>query len=428
MKWLLVTLGILGLWLWWPKTEPPQPSLEASPSSRIPLDRAWRAKPESEITLGDMETWARRLSDEELWHEIEKSSEEWLAINGAREWNEPPRLSVMLAREFGRRNGEQGIRDILGYLQKLETHKNDDFSSQLESAISCLILNLSYGTLGGWTSEDPGKAISRLLKIQTPLQLDPWENDPNSKEKLPFITISRNLIPGGEFVLMSEFWAYERVMRSAFSKLAKANPEQATDLLLEGSISGLFDVNQIIEAVLPELSGKSKNDLMEFLNEPTTPDTLICFFDPRLWSNDLEAESSTLSIIEITNWKNQGLIEILARARPSIAQKIALRESSLSNSQVWDTLFSYLASNSHKHLNLLPRLSPEDFKSLTTLTLHIDPNHRHGPIDGKEGGWIPDWDAYHETFIEVVTGTDLEPAVKAKYIETIQAGWNRPKE
>ncbi|MEJ6582083.1 MAG: hypothetical protein QNL33_08300 [Akkermansiaceae bacterium] len=27
---------------------------------------------------------------------------------------------------------------------------------------------------------------------------------------------------------------------------------------------------------------------------------------------------------------------------------------------------------------------------------------RQGPTDGKEGGFLPDWDGYHETFIKII--------------------------
>ncbi|MEJ6643248.1 MAG: hypothetical protein QNL33_08305 [Akkermansiaceae bacterium] len=100
----------------------------ATTSAGVVFDQHWRNKPEGKMTIAEMATWARRLNDEELWQELEKSTGEWLDLNGAKKWNEPPRLSVILAREFDRQNSEAGVRKIVASTRRLHPKSGKGFS------------------------------------------------------------------------------------------------------------------------------------------------------------------------------------------------------------------------------------------------------------------------------------------------------------
>jgi hypothetical protein len=83
VKWLVGALLLIGvLWLWMLFGGETATSNEMTESSRRVLDGRWRALPEGEMTIGEMESYAAGLSDEELWQELEKSFEDWLEKNG----------------------------------------------------------------------------------------------------------------------------------------------------------------------------------------------------------------------------------------------------------------------------------------------------------------------------------------------------------
>lgn len=43
-----------------------------------------------------------------------------------------------------------------------------------------------------------------------------------------------------------------------------------------------------------------------------------------------------------------------------------------------------------------------------------------GPIDGQDGGWIPEWEAYHETFVRVVGESAMDSDEKAEALRLIE--------
>lgn len=420
VKWLIVITAILGLcFLISIKPADSQTAPMATASTRVVFDQHWRNKPEGEMTIAEMESWARRLSDEELWQELKKSNEEWLDINGAKKWNDPPRLSVMLAREFGRRNGENGIRDLVTFIRKSAPSETDIGFELREAAYLNLRLNLSYAALGGWTSEDPKGAISRLLQTQKFSELDPWENQPAKGDPIPIFTMGRWVIPGQEPFPMPAQWAYERVMRSAFSGLVQGNPDRAIELFLAASKAQLIEPSQIIEAILPRLDHDSQNALWESLEEIRVfGDSPIPFLDSRPWHENLETEILRLSEDDIEHWRQGSLFETLARARPEMAAKILLDQKTQSG--IREQISPWLGVYHESYLGLFKTLRPEIQGMMIDTSSAVTAKFRQGPIDGKEDGFIPDWEGYHETFIKVVNETDLEPDLKASYLETIQ--------
>lgn len=420
VKWFIVIAAILGLYfLFSIKPADSQPAPIAERSSRVILDHNWRSKPETEMTIAEMETWARRLGDEELWQELGKSTGEWLEINGAKKWNEPPRLSVMLAREFSRRNGEAGVRKIVAFIGEYAPSETDIAFELREAAHLNLTLNLSYAALGGWTSEDPGGAISRLLQTQKIQTLDPWEDNPDKGDPIPIFTLGRWVFPGQQTIPMPEQWAYERVMRSAFSSLVQEDSNRAIELFLSASKAQLIEPNQIIEAILPRLDHDSQKALWKSLEGIRIHDDYpIPFLDSRPWHEDLETDILTLSDNEIDNWSQGSLFETLARARPKVASNIIL--SLETQTAIKERIFPWLGVYHQRTLELFKILPPRIQRLMIDTSSAVTAKFRQGPIDGKEGGFIPDWEGYHETFIKVVNKTDLEPDLKASYLETIK--------
>jgi hypothetical protein len=420
VKWLIVIAAILGLCVWVSiKPANSQPPPKAAASTRVTLDQNWRNKPEREMTIAEMESWARQLNDEKLWQELEKSTREWLDINGGKKWNDPPRLSVMLAREFGRRNGEDGIRDLVTFIRKSAPSETDIGFELREAAHLNLRLNLSYAALGGWTSEDPDGAISRLLQTQKFSELDPWENKPDKGDPIPVFTLGRWVIPGQDSIVNPKQWAYERVMRSAFSGLVQENQNRAIELFLAASKAQLIEPTQVIEAILPRLDHDSKKALWKSLEEIRIHDDYpIPFLDSRPWHEDLETDILTLSDNEIDNWSQGSLFETLARARPKVASNIIL--SLETQTAIKERIFPWLGVYHQRTLELFKILPPRIQRLMIDTSSAVTAKFRQGPIDGKEGGFIPDWEGYHETFIKVVNKTDLEPDLKASYLETIK--------
>ncbi len=76
----LLLIGVL--WLWMLFGGETITSNEITESLRRVLDGKWRALPKGEMTIGEMESYAVGLSDEELWQALEKGFEDWLEKNG----------------------------------------------------------------------------------------------------------------------------------------------------------------------------------------------------------------------------------------------------------------------------------------------------------------------------------------------------------
>jgi hypothetical protein len=137
------------LWLWLPKGKVASEGDEKVESSRRVLDAKWRALPEREMSIADMERYAADLSDEELWQELEKSFEDWLEETTGRKSFAQPRLAIFLARELGKRDRELGLRELAGVLQKWEETMSESGDFSLDEGIQFVEMRIRLACFAG---------------------------------------------------------------------------------------------------------------------------------------------------------------------------------------------------------------------------------------------------------------------------------------
>lgn len=267
---------------------------EVAKSDRVLLDRVWRAKPEREITIGEMEQYAAGLSDDDLWTEIEVSCEKWMAVNGMREFKIPPRLAVMLAREMGRRQGEAGVWKIANFLKEKELR---------------------------------------------------WDFDEEVSER---------------------------------------------------------------------------GQLLRFLRENLNYASFLHRVTFEVWSDDVVEKVVKLDEGAMREWQRGKLLELLARARPSrVAEIIVHSEAS---AELRKTLVFTTALYGTQYLHLM---NEEEIPFLIRGVTGMSAGYRFGPIDGRDGGWIPNWEEHHRTMAEVVEDSDWDVGEKRKYLGRIEESRGR---
>ena len=406
-QWILIGSGValLVLYLLWPGSGASQQGDKVVASDRVLLDRAWRAKPERQMTIGEMEQYAAGLSDDDLWTEIQVSYEKWMEVNGAREYKIPPRLAVMLAREVGRRRGTAGVWKIANFLKEKEVRWDfDEEVRERAQSLRYLRENLNYATFGGWASVQPAEAICWLIKLS--------EEDERNR---PFVAVNAQTL---DSFPLPEFWVYERVVREAFGQLMSRDIKRAIELLKEGGEKGVFDVNQAIEAMIPRLIVREEWELMHVMADDNGP------FIPRVnfevWSDDIVEKVVKLNEADLQSWQRLKLIEVLARARPTKASEIIVHPEA--SAELRQTLLFTTALYGTRHLRLM---SKQEIPSFINELMFMSSVHRFGPIDGREGGWIPDWEEHHRVMAEVVEGSELEAEEKSRYLGMIEESRGR---
>lgn len=231
----LLLIGVL--WLWMPKKNGGGERDEVTESSRRVLDAKWRASPEREMSIADMESYAADLSDEELWQELENSFEDWLEENTGRKSFAQPRLAIFLARELGRRDRELGLRELAGVLQEWEETMSESGDFSLDEEIQFVKMRIRLACFAGWVSADPEEAMLRLV-----------ESRQNEEEDWPVVNQGFLM-----YIRFPEFFAMEEVLRDGFRKLARSDFARAKELFEAGTGVWAFDPNEVVGSLLTEI-------------------------------------------------------------------------------------------------------------------------------------------------------------------------------
>ncbi len=168
MRWLIcLLLALLVIWQILPIGDKSEDIREVAKSSRRVLDAKWRALPEREMTIADMERYAAGLSDGDLWVEIDELSERWLDLNSKLHRPHPPRLVLILAREVGKRSGLSGLDRMLDYYYDLEDSLlSEDGATRhasYEEVLDMIGRQMEAAVFAGWIIKYPEEAILELL-------------------------------------------------------------------------------------------------------------------------------------------------------------------------------------------------------------------------------------------------------------------------
>ena len=376
----LLLIGVL--WLWMLFGGETVTSNEMTESSRRVLDGKWRALPEGEMTIGEMESYAAGLSDEELWQELEKSFEDWLEKNGGEEDFEQPRLAISLARELGKRDRELGLREVVGELQKWEETMSKWGEFSLDEQIQFVEMRIRLACFAGWVSVDPDEAISRLV-----------ESRRNEEERWPVVNQGFLM-----YIKFPEFFAMEEVLRDGFGELARSDFARAKELLEAGTGVWAFDPNEVVGSLLAEIPREDWAGFFDRVkeevdrkyggkNENGDPDSFATRFCKRDWTTGyLEIFSQE----EKSGWSRNDTLWAMARDRPDEVI-LALKDDRIGGEKKrW--LFVALVAADSKHLHLLDELAdPKKVDAVHVVTSIGEIDFRL--LTGKEGFAAKDFDS-----------------------------------
>ncbi|MFT6863640.1 MAG: hypothetical protein ACJAVK_002201 [Akkermansiaceae bacterium] len=389
---------------------------EVVESSRRMLDAAWRGKPEREMAIGEMERYAAGLDDEELWVELEKVHGDWMNENEGRKKFRQPRLAVMLAREIGRRNGEVGMVEMARWLEDLEPSLEDLEQDTLEMQRQFFNTRALTASFGGWVTSEPDEAISRLIESGGKEEVWPV---PNQGFFMYFKT-------GG-------FFAVERVLRDGFERLAQRDLKRAQELLVEGTASWAFDVNEVYESVFKFMTKEEQavffdakvpkeaftnmegrdsiSDFEEDLETNTYGSLFEGFVKSELWTSD--TVEVRIGGDSDTGWPRDKL-DLLARVKPDEGTR--LFKDSRTSEDIATRLFAFLAANDPSKYELLSAISENSRQQALNLLMEGEGVLSFGPIDGKEDSWQVDY----EKLKFAVSDLEIDSNQKSRLLDDIQ--------
>lgn len=368
------------VWLWQGgKVE--ERSQEVVKSSRAMSDRDWRGKSDREMTLAEMEGFVGKLSDDELRVELDRDFEDWLARNEERQWFSTPRLAVMLTREIGKRDGEAGMREVARWLNFEGDEGAEDPWEDQKQFFGMRVLTASFG---GWVSEDPEHAISRLIESRK----NEWMNE---KEDWPLLN------EGFVMYFKTEaFFAMERVLRDGFERLAEQDLPKAKELLLAGTAVWAFDTNEVLEGVFQHME---ESERLAFFNVDHDTEALIkidpllsrgdpFLFEERV-NRDLWSGAYADHLISDKLGAVNAKLDLLARVRPEDAKRVLLDPRT--NSDIKERLFAFMVSGDSAQYSLLGELPEGSLMGAMNLLLEGSRVLSFGPIDGREDSWKIDY-------------------------------------
>lgn len=369
------------------------------------LNSNWRQLPEREMTIGEMESYAAGLSDEELWVELEKTYDDWFELNQGRKWFYQPRLAVMLAREIGKRDGELGMKELARWLEKrdgeVESWEEDPLKMERQFG-NLRVLMASYG---GWVSDDPEEAIERLI-----------ESGENEEGDWPVMNAGFTM-----YIKISDYFAVEEILRDGFYYLMRKDQEIATRLLVRGVKVWAFDPILAAGVVIDRLPESEKEKFWAIiLSEEEDVDIRNMIFafspggqanSPLFWSEDLETYFPNRG----EEWSVESL-RVIALLRPNNVQEILERD--LLSVEKEKDLAALMGSHNSRYYSLIEELPDDQKVDLVNEWLvslgefkFID----FGPITGKENPGSLDL----EKLREVVKETEMSDEVRVQIEEML---------
>lgn len=366
------------------------------------------------MTIGEMERYAEGLSDEELWGELGEVYDDWLLDNLNRRWFKQPRLAVMLAREIGRREGETGMMDVARWLKDLEASlegfEKKSPALQRQFFETCV----QTATFGGWVANEPNEAISRLIESG------------RKEEEWP--------IPNQGFLMyfkVDGFFAIERVLRDGFERLAQRDLEGAQRLLVEGTLTWAFDVNETFESVFEFMTEEER---VAFFDAKLSKETLagLQALDPVFLKDEFSAESFGLlaaDFVDVGFWSSNSVesssqvdldstwlaerLDVLVRVRSNEATRILMDPETPSETS--RKIFGFLAASDSSHYELLSFVPPASRRQAVDILMEISRKLNFGPIDGREDPWGVDY----EKLKAEVGKIEMDPEQRGQLVDDI---------
>ena len=213
----------------------------------------------------------------------------------------------------------------------------------------------------------------------------------------------------------------------SFWALADRDIERAKELLVEGSRDMHFDVNQLMEAVIPKLLEDERHEFFQpFKDIDINIGGLSSVESFVVWADDLDCRVIKLNNEKIRAWRHGKIFQALVRSRPEVA--VSFLKNSKVPSGAKKTLYLFLRLNDSHHLNLFKFVPQGERPYVVSSLAGMDSTFRFGPIDGKEGGGVRNWAAHHEEFAKVIREADLPIEVETRYLEFIESGMERENE
>jgi len=362
MRWYVFGLfAILGTFVLWLAVGTDDTGKSEDRGERNVWSASWRALPESEMTIPEMERYVEGIvGNERLWEELQKNYADWLVVNQERldgpyglqaEILDQPRLAMMIAREFGKRDGEAGMMTVATW----HTEPRDPF-------VECRVNAASFA---GWVTVNPEEAIRRL--IETKEFNIRWYVENEERRRFGV-----RLTPA----LMDE------VLREGFQSLMHQDPEVAKELLVLGRRVRAFNPSLVGGAVIEQFSAAEK---MEFFSGPQNKRRipLPSFVkgdrvSPFLWDDDW----ATILSEQAESWMGSDFEEI-ARIRPDLVPEI-LKGDYFEERQKIDLLI-WMGLQGSEYYGLLKLIRDElKYEVIRKWLFLNDRVFNLGPVTGKE--------------------------------------------
>jgi len=379
---------------------------EVVTSSRRVRKSGGRENSSGRASVGELRNYAERLSEKELWVELDSAYERWLGGDrSAWDGDVQPRLAIFLAREIGRRKGEMGMKEVTTWLDEREVEvKLVDGSFDVSQPT--LHTRIRLAGFGGWVSGNPEEAIYRLIKSRK-----------NSEEDWPII--NQNPMLG---IQAYEISGVEQILRSGFAELAGDDLARAKQLLIDGMNNKVFDVTKIAESVFLRMSeGEIEvfcDELVTIANGGGEGDSLeagLLSGELGLWTDrgrdDFFARMRPGLPVGVTRmWPPPGGqdLSVLVRARPDFALEV-LRDDR-ADALVRVDLVNRLALVDSRHYGLIAEIP--DIEKVAFVKTVLGPNsfQDFGPITGQEKPGALDLGGLRR----VVGETEMEGEVRAE--------------